>query len=109
MSPSPLRATASAEPCADHRHCIRFYRPRGAINEAGWWDAQWGQNSWHVRGPDPADAGFPTLGGPVDRVVDPDPDENPLEALRPYVGEDALQAALDLQLPSDEESAASQT
>jgi hypothetical protein len=104
----PRRAAAAAESCPDHSNCIRFYRPDGAINEAGWWDARWDQHSWHVRGPDPADAGFPSLGGPVEKVVDPEPDKNPLAALLPYVGEDALMAALDILLPT-EGSAASQS
>ena len=96
MTPSPRRTAASAEPCAEHADCIRFYRPDGAINEAGWWDAQWRQNAWHVKGPNPAEAGFPTLGGPIDKVVEPDPDTNPLLALMPYIGEGALMAAVDI-------------
>jgi hypothetical protein len=103
MATSPGRAAASAEPCADHPECIRFHRPDGAINEAGEWHAQWRQNAWHVRGPDPADAGFPMLSGPIDRSVPADPDANPIEALRPYVGDDALRAALNVRLSSDED------
>jgi hypothetical protein len=108
MSPSPLMATASAEPCTDHPECIRFYRPDGAINEAGAWHAQWTHRAWHVRGPDPADVGFPMLGGPIDKVVNPESNTNPITALLPYVGGPALAAAIDMRLPSGEDSAASQ-
>jgi len=44
----------------------------------------------------------------VEKVVDPEPDKDPLAALLPYVGEDALIAALDILLPI-EGSAASQS
>lgn len=97
MPPSPRTAPASAERCGDHADCTRFYRPGGAINEAGWWHAQWSRNAWHVRGPDPAEAGFPTLGGPIDKtIVIPEADEDPLTVLLPYVGEDAVTAAAGL-------------
>ena len=100
------RAVA-AESCHQHDDCIRVYRPDGAVNEAGWWDVQWLQNAWHVRGPDPADAGFPTLGGPIDKVVVPEPDTDPIAALLPYLGDEAVMAWLDILLPSDQEPAAS--
>lgn len=107
MPPSQNTATASAETCSDHPDCICFHRPDGAINEAGEWHALWTGNAWRVRGPDPADAGFPTLGGPIDKTITPDLDRNPIAALLPYVGEDAVLAALEIHLPSDQGSAAS--
>jgi hypothetical protein len=102
-APSSPRMTTSAEPCTEHPDCIRFYRPDGAINEAGEWHAQWHNNTWHVRGPDPADAGFPTLGGPIDKWVRAESNQNPLAALLPFVGDEALMAAIDLVLPSDQD------
>jgi hypothetical protein len=66
----------------------------------------WQDNAWHVRGPDPADAGFPDLGGRIDRLVTPEPDKNPLSVLTPYVGEDAVTDAINVQLPSAEASVA---
>ncbi len=94
------RPAASAETCEDHPSCIRFYRPDGAINEAGWWDAQWRQNAWHVRGPSPAEAGFPTLGAPIEKTLVPDPEGDPMAPLLPYVGDEALRAAIDIFPPS---------
>lgn len=98
------RPQGAAAPCQDHENCIRFYRPDGAINEQGWWHAVWRDNAWHLRGPDPADAGFPGLGGPIERLVDPEPDENPLLVLSAFVGEDAVMDAVNVRLPSTQAS-----
>jgi hypothetical protein len=99
MARSHHDTLASAGPCEDHPACIRFYRPDGAINEAGWWHAQLRQ-PWHLRGPDPSDAGFPTLGGPVDTTVAVDVDDDPLDVLLPYVGRAAVMAANDVPVPA---------
>jgi hypothetical protein len=103
MQTLPGKAEASAEPCEDHPQCIRFYRPDGAINEAGEWHTHWHDNTWHVRGPAPADAGFPSLGGPIDKVVRPESNQNALAPLLPFGGDEALMAAIDLVLPSDDD------
>jgi hypothetical protein len=87
-----LAAPAQAARCPDHEGCIRIYRPDGAINELGWWHAQWRGDAWHVLGPDPADAGFPTLGGPTDKELKVG-DADPVQALAPYVGTDAAAMA----------------
>jgi hypothetical protein len=97
-APVPIRRTATAEACPDHPSCIRFFRPDGAINEAGGWHAVWRGLAWHVEGPDPADAGFPMFEG-VEMDVIPEPGDNPLMALVPYVGEEAVMACMDLLLP----------
>jgi hypothetical protein len=104
MAPSPRRP-ASARPCQEHSSCILFDRPDGAINEAGTWHARWVKNAWHVQGPSPADAGFPTLGGPIDTWIETEPNTSPMAALLPFVGAEALQAAVDMRLPSDAASA----
>jgi hypothetical protein len=94
------RLPGSAETCREHPGCLRFYRPDGAINEAGWWHASWNVNAWHVVGPDPSEAGFPGLAGRVDVEVIPKPRENPLAALLPFVGHEAVMASLDVILAS---------
>jgi len=66
----------------------------------------WRNNAWHLRGPDPADAGFPGLGGPIDRLVRPEADENPLLVLTPYVGEAAVKDAINVLVPSAQASLA---
>jgi len=100
MATSPrLKASAQAERCPDHDGCLRIYRPDGAINELGWWHAVWQGDAWHVLGPDPADAGFPTLGGPTDKVVKV-ADGNAIAVLIPYIGTDAATAAQSLFPPA---------
>jgi hypothetical protein len=63
------------------------------------------KNAWHVHGPSPGDAGFPTLGGPIDTWIEPEPNTSPMEALLPFVGAEALKAAVDTRLLSDAASA----